>query len=283
MSSNPASTTEPLVRIRPDRGWRLIDVKELWRFRDLMWALAGRDLKVRYKQTLLGVFWVVFQSLLGAGIFTFIFGAVAKLEVEEDAPPLFLLIFAGLMAFTVFSKTMNNSAGALVGEAGLVQKVYFPRLLLPLSTVFTPLTDYVIAFAPLLLVVGLMWHVPGLSLLLLPVCLVLLCLLALGVGLVASAMAVSYRDVLYLMPFASQLLLWVSPVAYPASEVPEQYQWIYYLNPIAAIMDAVRWSLLGSPSVPWGYFTYSAVVAVVMFVFGMLAFRRMEGNFADVV
>ncbi|CAN5868621.1 ABC transporter permease [soil metagenome] len=281
--------TTPLVEprkvhltIRPRSGWAALDLREIWLFRDLLLALAGRDLKVRYKQTSLGVAWVILQPLIGAGIFAFVFGAVAKLEAPGGVP-YFLFSFVGLLAWNAFSGTVNRSSGAMVGNEHLVSKVYFPRLILPISTIFAALIDFAVALGMLAVLLGLLWHLPGTALALMPLVLALMLTLALGIGFAATALSVSYRDVGYVVPVALQFLLYASPVAYPLQEVPEQYRAIYLLNPLAPLLEAFRWSLLGVGEVLWGHLLYSAACAATALIAGAFVFKRMERKFADVI
>jgi lipopolysaccharide transport system permease protein len=270
------------LTIRPRSGWAALDLQEIWAFRDLLFTLAARDLKVRYKQTVLGVAWVIFQPLMAAGIFTFVFGAVAELEAP-GAVPYFLFSFAGLLAWNAFNGTLNRASGALVGNEHLVSKVYFPRLILPISTIFAALIDFAVALGMLAMLLVLFWHLPGATLVLMPFCLLLVLMLALGLGCAATALGVRYRDVGYIVPVALQFLLYASPVAYPLQEVPERYRAIYLLNPLAPLLEAFRWSVLGVGEVLWAHLLYSAVFAVTALVAGAFVFKRMERKFADVI
>ena len=268
--------------IRPRSGWAALDLREIWLFRDLLLALAGRDLKVRYKQTALGVAWVILQPLIGAGIFAFVFGAVAKLEAPGGVP-YFVFTFVVILSWNSFSGTINRSSGAMVGNEHLVSKVYFPRLILPISTIFAALIDFAVALGMLAVLLGLLWHLPGATLALMPLVLALMLTLALGIGFAATALSVSYRDVGYVVPVALQFLLYASPVAYPLQEVPERYRAVYLLNPLAPLLEAFRWSLLGVGEVLWGHLLYSAACAVTILIAGAFVFKRMERKFADVI
>lgn len=251
-------------------------------FRDLLLSLAGRDLKVRYKQTALGVTWVILQPLIAAGIFAFVFGGVAKLEAP-GAVPYFLFSFVGLLAWNAFSGSLNRASGAMLGNEHLVSKVYFPRLILPISTLFAALIDFAVALGMLGVLLVLFWKLPTVSVLLMPLLLLLMLMLALGIGFAATALAVSYRDIGYIVPVALQFLLYASPVAYALQEVPEQYRAIYLLNPLAPLLEAFRWSVLGVGEVLWGYLAYAAAVSVLTFGLGAFVFKRMERKFADVI
>ncbi|HLK58705.1 MAG TPA: ABC transporter permease [Chthonomonadaceae bacterium] len=277
------SSDKPHLIIRPSSGWAALNLGELFQFRDLLVTLAVRDIKLRYRQTALGVLWVVLQPLISAGILSFVFGRVAKLADPQDRTPYFLLVYAGQLGWTAFASTLSKTSTSLVGNAHLVTKVYFPRLVLPLSTVFSTLIDFSVGLG-MLVVLLLVYRIPpGIGILLLPVWLVLLVLVALGVGLCAGALTVRYRDVQYILPVATQFLMYASPVAYTVSKVPEALRSLYYLNPLAGLLEAFRWSLLGEGSVHWGYVGYATLFAIVVFLVGVYAFKRMERQFADVI
>lgn len=274
-------TSKPSLTIRPARGWQAIDLRELWQFRNLLVTLARRDVTLRYRQTALGVVWVVLQPLLAAGVFSFVFGKVAKLP--SDGLPYFVFAYAGLLGWNAFSATLTKSGGCLLQNANLVSKVYFPRLALPFSTIFSTLIDFIVSFALMAVLIGA-YHVPlTAGLLLLPVWLVLIVLLALGLGLYASALTVTYRDVQYVLPVATQFLMYASPVAYAVSVVPAHYRVVYFLNPLSGLLEAFRWSLLGTGHLDGAAAGYSALAALVIFAAGAFTFKRMERTFADVI
>lgn len=258
-----------------------IDVAELWRYRDLLFTLALRDLKLRYRQTALGPAWVVLQPLISAAIFAFVFGKVA--HMSSGTVPYFVLVYAGMLAWNVFSNTVNKATSSVLSGAQLVSKIYFPRILLPLSTVLTTLTDCLIAAVVL---AGLMMHdhlSPGTNAVFIVFPLLLALMLGLGIGLTASALVVHFRDVGYLVPLAVQLLLYASPVAYTLASVPARYQQIYQLNPLCGILELFRWACLGAGDVSPASVFSSIVVSVVTFAIGLLVFRSMEDGFADVI
>lgn len=271
----------PHLTIRPSRGWQALDLKQIWLYRDLLMTLAGRDVKLRYRQTALGAFWVIFQPLMTAGIFSFVFGTVAKLP--SDGVPHILFTYAGVLAYNAFSSTLNKTSGVLVGNAGLISKVYFPRLVLPLSTVLSTLIDFGVALGMMAVLMAIYGIAPGVGLLLLPVLLFLILLIAVGIGLWTSALMVSYRDVAYVLPILIQMLLYASPIGYSLSTVPAKYLSLYFLNPLAGLIEAFRWSILGRGEVHWGAVAYAAVFAVVSFIFGAFMFKKMERKFADVI
>ena len=271
----------PLFTIRPSNGWTPLNVQELWRFRDLLGALALRDLKLRYRQTALGVIWVLLQPLLAAGIFSFVFGQVAKLP--SDGVPYLLFSFAGLLGWNLFSSILAKVSGCMVGNAGLISKVYFPRLLLPLSNVVSVVVDFVVAAALMAVLMVIYGVGPSLSGVLLIFALLLLVALSIGIGLIASALAVPYRDVQYILPVVTQILLYASPVAYSISAVPAQHRWFYELNPLTAPLETIRASLLGTPFPPMFSMATSCIAAILFLITGLFFFKRLEQKFADVI
>ena len=272
----------PFLLIQPTSGWQAINLRELWQFRDLLTSLAQRDVKLRYRQTALGVVWVILQPLIAAGIFSFVFGKVAKLPPPQGIPYL-VFSYAGLLAWNAFSSTLTKSSACLLQNSNLVSKVYFPRLALPLSTVFSTLIDFGVALGMMVVLMVIFHVVPGLALLLLPVWLFLLILLAVGVGLYTSALMVSYRDVQYVLPVVTQFLLYASPVAYTASRVPAKYRIFFEINPLTGLLEAFRWSLLGTVHPAWGAVAYSVAAAGIVFILGAFSFKKMERKFADVI
>lgn len=284
---NPTGTPqgEPDIKIRPPKKWQAINFREIWQFRDLCMAFAIRDIKLRYKQTILGASWVVIQPLMGAGIFTFVFGVMAQLPT--DGLPPFLVSFAGMFAWTAFSATLGKSAGCMVGNQSMLQKVYFPRLLLPIAQVYSTLVDLAISLAMAIVMLFIFQINPGWQFLLLPVWLISLFMLALGIGMWAGALSVQYRDVRYVLPVITQFLMYGSPVGYMLvavnERVPDWAAQIYMFNPLASLIEACRWSMLGTGQLhPW-FLAYSITLSVVCFVIGSYVFRGMERKFADVV
>ena len=274
-------TSAAPLRLAP--GHRNIgrELAETWQARDLLYTFADRDLRLRYRQTALGIVWVVLQPLIAAGIFTFVFGTVAHLSSEGK--PYLLFTFAALAGWNLFSGILTRASGCLVGNANLVSRVFFPRLILPLSVMPAALVDFVVAlgmFAVLLVVYGV---APTAALVTLPLWMLLLCAGAFGAGLVAASLMVRYRDVQYVLPVAVQLLLYASPVAYAASGVPERWHALYFLNPLAAAIEGLRWALLGTAAPSAGAVAWSASVAALAIGAGVLVFRRMERGFADVI
>ncbi|HZO90238.1 MAG TPA: ABC transporter permease [Chthonomonadaceae bacterium] len=267
--------------IRPTSGWQALNLRELWQFRDLLITLAIRDVKLRYRQTALGALWVVLQPLIAAGIFAFVFGRVARMP--SDGVPYFLFAYAGLLGWNAFNSTLTKASNCMVQNAQLVSKVYFPRLILPLSTVASTLIDFSVALAMLAVLMGLYGIMPGMGLFLLPICLLLLLLLSLGLGLFAAALMVRYRDVQYVLPVMAQFVMYASPVAYAVSAVPDRLRSLYLINPLSGLLEGCRWALLGRGALHPGYFVYSALTAILVFAWGALAFKKMERQFADVI
>ena len=272
---------KPLLTIRPSSGWAALNLAETWHFRDLLMSLAGRDVRLRYKQTALGAAWVLLQPLLAAGIFTFVFGKVARMS--SDGVPYFLFAYAGLLAWTAFSNTLTKSSACLIGNSQLVSKVYFPRIILPLSNVPSALIDFAIALAMMAVMMAVKRIVPGPAILLLPIWLALVLMLSAGLGLVASALTVTYRDVQYIMPVIVQMLLYASPVAYSVTAVPARLRPWYDLNPLSGLLEAFRWSLLGVPAPRPGVLLYSAAACIAVFLLSIVCFKNMERRFADVI
>lgn len=281
-----SSPPRVLHRIRPPRGWLVPNIGEIWEFRELLRTLAARDLKVRYRQTILGGLWVVLQPLIAAGIFAFVFGAVAGLRAGPT--PYFIFALAGQVAWMAFAATLTRVSTSLLLNTALVSKVYFPRLILPLYTLFSAAVDVAVAFSLLLLLMAVYRVAPTFNTLLLPLWLFLLTLMGLGSGLAAAALTVRYRDVHLVLPVIVQLLTYGSPVGWGLAEmgkhVPARLQAVYFLlNPAAPLVEAFRWSLLGQGEVPWSWVGYAAAMAVLFFCAGVAIFRAEERVFADVI
>jgi len=273
----------PHLIIKPLRRVATFPWREVLEYRDLLRILAQRDVRLRYRQTAVGVAWVVLQPLIGAGLFSFVFGAIAKLPTGDSRVPYFVFSFAGLLIWNVFIQIFQKASDSLVGNSGLVSKIYFPRMVLPLSTVRGVMLDFFVGAAVMVLLMALYGIAPTLSLLFLPVALLIAILLALGLGLWAAALNVSYRDVRYVVPVFSQFLMWGSPVAYAASTIPQSAQWFVSINPMVGILESFRWAVLGTPMANWSSVVLSAVVAVAMFMLGSAIFQRAERRFADVI
>jgi lipopolysaccharide transport system permease protein len=269
-----------MVIIQPSGGWRALDLRELWRFRELVFFLALRDVKVRYKQTALGITWVLLQPLLAMGIFSIVFG---QRGLGVDGMPYQLFVVSGLVPWFYFSNATSGASGSIVGNTQLISKVYFPRLAIPLAAVLANLVDLGVGLL-LELVLIVAFGVPlGLHLLAVPLLVVLSVLTALGVSVWLSALDVQYRDVRYAVPFFIQVWLFATPVIYSASDVPERWRPLLALNPMTGVIEAFRWALLGTGDAPLGALAGSGVTVLLLLCTGLLYFRRMERTFADVI
>ena len=271
----------PYLTLRPSRGWTALNLPEIWKFRDLLVSLAQRDLKLRYKQTALGIVWVLLQPLLAAGVFSFVFGIVFK--APSGGVPYLVFSFAGLLGWNFFSNVLSKVSGCLVGNSQLISKVFFPRLVLPLSCVGSCVVDLGVASGMMALLLVVYHVVPSVTLLLFPLWLLILTALAMGLGLWTAALMVTYRDVQYILPVFLNILLYASPVAYSATAVEERYRWVYQLNPLTPPLDAMRASLLGAAFPSALSLGISAGIACVILAGGLYAFKRMERSFADVI
>lgn len=271
----------PHLRIRPSRGWSALKLREVWEYRELLYFLVWRDVKVRYKQTALGVMWVVLQPLATTIVFTLIFGNLAKMPSENL--PYAVFAMAGLLPWNYFAGAIGKGGSSLVGSANLISKVYFPRLIIPVSGVLGGLVDFAITFLLLVALMLFYGYPPTLSWLLLPFFLLMAIATALGVSLWLSALNVQYRDVGYLIPFLVQLWFFATPVVYPSSLVPAPWSLLLALNPMAGVVDGFRWALFGSTAAPGPLILVSIAVVIVTLVSGLFVFKRMERTFADVV
>lgn len=271
-----------VLHIRPTSDWSLLDFRELWNYRDLLWTLAARDLKLRYRQTALGVLWVVFQPVAGAGVFALVFGWVAGLA--ENKQSYFLFSLAGLLLWNAFQSTLGKASMALLGNSALVSKVYFPRLLLPLSTLFSTLVDFGIGLVVFTVAAAASgFGGPSLRVLLLPFWLGTALAGATGVGLLAASLMTRFRDVQHVLPLLLPFLMYATPVAYSVSAVPERWKSIYEMNPMTWVVEGARSSLLGSAPVPMQWALFSFTVCCAALLAGVFCFRRMERSFADVL
>jgi lipopolysaccharide transport system permease protein len=270
----------PMVIIQPSRGWRALDLREVWRFRELIYFLALRDVKVRYKQTALGIAWVLLQPLLAMGIFTIIFG---QRGLTTGGVPYPLFVVSGLVPWFYFSNATTGASGSVVGNTQLISKVYFPRLAIPLAAVLANLVDLSIGLLLELVLllafgVGLSWQLLAVAPLV-----VLMVLTALGVSVWLSALDVQYRDVRYAVPFFMQVWLFATPVIYATADVPERWRLLLGLNPMTGVIEGFRWALLGMGAFPLAAVAGSTVLVLALLATGLLYFRRMERTFADVI
>jgi len=280
--SNPVfSSVLSVARIEPPTSWPSIGFRELWEYRELLYFLTWRDIKVRYKQTVLGAAWAVIQPLFMMLVFSLFFGKLAGVPSDGIPYPVFSL--CGLLPWQLFSYSLTQAGNSLVGSQNLITKVYFPRLVVPISAVLGSVVDFAIAFVLLL---GMMFYygiVPGWQMLALPALVLLAVLAALGVGLWLSALNVQYRDVRYTISFLVQFWMFATPVAYPSSIVPEKWRVLYGLNPMVGVVDGFRWALLGKPESPGAPLLISVIVVFALLAGGLYYFRRMEQQFADIV
>ncbi|HLF88418.1 MAG TPA: ABC transporter permease [Anaerolineales bacterium] len=277
----------PSLFIRPSHGWSALNLSELWRYRELIGFLTWRDLKVRYKQTLLGASWAILQPVLSMIVFTLIFGGVGRMAEDLDVPyPIFS--YTALLPWGLFSKALTDAGRSLVMNRNMITKIYFPRLAIPLASVFSGLVDFAIQFVVLIFlmfyfqttgtVTNAAWT--------LPLFLLLALVTALGIGLWLSALNVIYRDVGYTLPFLTQLWFFITPIVYPLSKAVERYpswQWLFAINPMTGVVEGFRWALLGLEKPDFGLMAISSVIAILLLISGLFYFRRMERTFADTV
>lgn len=269
-----------ITHIRPSRGWKSINIKELIEYKDLLWFLTLRGIKAKYAQSILGVGWAIIQPLFATLVFTIVFGNLAK--VTSDGLPYFIFSLTGMVVWNYFSGTLTDSTNSLVANAGMISKVYFPRLVLPLSAVLSKLLDFIIGMI-LLVVFLFVYRIPvSIEVLYLPLLILLLLMTSIGIGMILSAMAVQYRDVKHAMTFLTQLLMYAAPVVYPASSVPVKYQYLYALNPMVGVIEGFRAALLHTRPMPWDFIGIAAGISLLFFLGGVFYFKRMERVFADV-
>jgi lipopolysaccharide transport system permease protein len=269
------------IVITPPGRFSIPNVKHLWEAREVLFRFGARDVTLRYRQTLLGVVWVVLQPLLTAAVFTLVLGKVAHLP--SGGAPYLLLVFSGLLAYNMFSDMITRASGSLVSNRDLVSKVFFPRMLVPLATGCSSFVDFVVSSAFMGVLLVIYGRSTGAAIVLLPVWTVMLMLFASGIGLVAGALQVRYRDVAYVVPFLLQFFMFASPVAYSTTAIPSKYQLIYDLNPLTWILNEFRWSFLDLAAPPMWEIVLSIVVPILVFVGGAVIFEQMERGFADVI
>jgi len=266
--------------IEPIEGWRTLDLKELWAYRELFWVLTMRDVKVRYKQTVLGATWAIIRPVTTMVIFSVIFGRLAKMPSDGFPYPIF--VYAGLLPWLFFASAITASGQSLIGSSQLVSKVYFPRLIIPMSSIGVGLVDLAVATGILLLMMlyyGVGW---SLNLFAAPILLIAVIFTALGIGNYLSALNAAYRDFTHVMPFLVQIWMYMTPVIYPVSLVPNRWQWVLYMNPMTGLIEGFRSSFLGKPFDVSGL-AISFIVAIVMFVFGIAYFEKIERRLADII
>jgi lipopolysaccharide transport system permease protein len=267
--------------ITPPRRTPLPPFRDMWRAREVFWRFGMRDILLRYRQTVIGVAWVILQPLVAAGVFAIIFGQVAKLP--SGGLPYFVFSFAGLLGWNLFNGVIARASTSLVANQSLVAKIFFPRLLIPASSVLSVLLDFAVALV-LMVVLLFVYHInPGWAILLLPFWILFAILLGLGVGIAAAALMVKYRDVGYVLPWLLQILFYVTPVAYSVDAVPPQLAWVFEANPLTWLMEGFRWSLLGQAPPPLWQLAGLVVVSFAVLAGGLLVFQKLERGFADVI
>lgn len=271
----------PVFVIRPTRGLRFLDLRELLAYRELVYFLTWRDIKVRYKQTAIGVAWAILQPLAMMIVFTLFFGTLAKVPSEGVPYPLFA--FTALLPWQLFSRTISESTNSLITDQRLITRVYFPRIIVPLATTLAAIVDFMVATVLLVVLMVFYGITPGATVIWLPFFVVLMLVTALGVGFWLSALNVEYRDVMYTVPFINQFWFFLTPVVYPSSLVPEKWRVLYGLNPMTGVVEGFRWALLGIGEGPSPMLVASTLVAVLLFISGIIWFRRRERTFVDVI
>ena len=281
MKKDTKTKEQNVVVIKPSKGWAPVRWEDLWEYRELLYFLTWRDVKVRYKQTVLGAAWAVIQPFMTMVVFSIFFGRLAKMPSDGIPYPIFA--YAALVPWTFFANGLTQSSNSLVGNANLIRKVYFPRLVIPISAVVSGAIDFAIAFVVL---IGMMLYygmVPTLNIIWLPFFFLLAFVTSLGIGLWFSALSVEYRDVKYVVPFLVQFWLFATPIAYPSSLLTEPWRTIYGLNPMVGVIEGFRWALLGTQITVGPLILISTLVALFLLLSGAVYFRRMERTFADVV
>ncbi|RED99548.1 ABC transporter permease [Marinoscillum furvescens] len=268
-----------VIVIEPDKGWKLISIRESVRYRDLLYFLTIRSIKAKYAQSVLGVGWAILQPLTQTLIFTVVFGNLAALS--SDGVPYILFSFVAMVPWNYFSNILTESSTSLIQNKNLISKVYFPRLILPLSSVFSKLLDFAIGFVVMLGFFIYYQFAPGIEVLVFPLLLIILVMTSLGTGMILSSLAVQYRDVQYAMSFLVRVLMYGAPVVYSIEIIPKEYLYVYALNPMVGVIEGMRSAFLGTKEMPWPLISISAIVALILFLFGAFYFQKMERKFAD--
>jgi lipopolysaccharide transport system permease protein len=271
----------PITVIEPNRSYLGVNFRELWHYHELLYFLAWRDIKVRYKQTILGVSWAILQPLLMMFLFSFFFGKLAG--VPSDGVPYPLFAFAGLLPWTFFASAASASGNSMVNSTNLITKVYFPRLIVPMAVVVAALLDFAITFVVLGILLAYYRITLTWGILMLPVLILMLTVLTLAFGVLMSALNVKYRDIKFALPFLIQLWFFASPIIYPSSLVPERWRWLLTLNPMTGIIEGFRSALFGRKPFDWTMIVISAIASIVLLLLAVTTFKRMEKTFADVV
>lgn len=283
LAPNARDSAAPIatLRIQPSKGWVPLKLRDLWEYRELLYFLVWRDIKVRYKQTALGASWAIIQPFLTMVVFSIFFGHLAG--IRSDGIPYPIFSFAALVPWTFFANGLSQSSNSLVGSGALISKVYFPRLIIPLASVFSGIVDFAIAFAVMLAMMLYYGLIPTLHVIWLPMFLLLALVTSLGVGLWLSALNVEFRDVRYVVPFITQFWMLATPIGYPSSLLHEPWRTVYGLNPMVGVVEGFRWALLRTNSAPGPIIAVSSAAALLILITGAFYFRRMEKTFADIV
>lgn len=281
MNLTDSNKTRVTVHIKPKKGLQLINLSELKQYRDLLYFLVARNIKVKYKQTVLGGLWAVIQPFFMMIVFTLFFGKLAK--IPSDGIPYPIFNYSAMVAWTYFAQAINQSGNSIVGESNLISKVYFPRIIIPFAFVLSGLMDFFIAFFVLILMM-LYFHIyPTFMVLSVPFLIILMIMASSGAGMVLSALNAKYRDIRYTIPFLVQFWMFATPIVYPASMIPEKYRLIYALNPMTGVIEGFRSVLLNTVPFPSDMIIISFLVSLVLFILGLFYFKQVERFFADVI
>jgi lipopolysaccharide transport system permease protein len=282
--TRPAGPTEPpLSVIRPPSRWPIPDLREVWRYRDLLWLLSQRNVAALYRMSILGVGWAVFRPVLMAAIFTLVFGIMLGLNAETAGIPYPLFAFAGLVPWTYFATSLANATNSVVGAQDMLTKVYFPRLVLPIASLSAAVVEVGIQCVILAVLMIAFQIAPGPQIAMLPVCLALATAAALAGGVWLTALNVRYRDVHFILPFLTQALMYLCPIIYPVDQIPASWRTVYFLNPMAGVVEGFRWSLFGVGTPDWTMFGISTATTLLVLVSGLFYFSRTEQSFADII
>lgn len=266
--------------IRPTQGWKGINWSELFDYKDLLWFLTLRGIKAKYAQSIFGISWAIIQPLFSTLVFTLVFGRLSKME--SNGVPYFLFSYVALVPWTFFANSLTESSNSLVANSAILTKVYFPRLVLPLSAIFSKTVDFLVSFALLLIFLGIYGIVPAWEVLLLPWMLLILTMTSLGVGLFMSALAVQYRDVKHALSFGVQLLIYASPVVYPTSLIPERWRIFYAVNPVVGVIEGFRSAFLSTIDFPYDFLVVGTFASLLLLLIGVYYFNKMERIFSDI-
>ena len=281
MENISTTAVRPFIHIKPKKGWQLIDLKEIKQYRDLFYFLVARDIKVRYKQTVLGGLWAIIQPFFSMVVFSLFFGKLAG--IPSDGVPYPIFNFTAMVAWTYFANAITGSGNSLIGETNLISKVYFPRIMIPLTPILAGLLDFSIAFIILVFLMFYFHVYPTPMVFLLPFLMFIMILIASGVGTFLAALNAKYRDIKYTIPLVVHLWMFASPVVYPTSIIPEKYRFIYSLNPLSGVIEGFRSILLGTVPFPTQMVLFSGFLSLILFIIGISYFKQMERTFADII